>query len=180
MRKSILLAGLLAMCVWVSLAEAETRATVIDRVGNRFEVSKFKYRKHDEFVFSAGRERKVFKLREIKKITFKGDVKEEEQPIDLILSNGKTIVGTISVGSTRQSEGAFRTYGPTQIAFSGVTKLGRFILPLRDTKEVILHHDIALKRCPVGGKVFEQKGYRFCPHHGVELVSDTTEVGEKD
>jgi len=180
MRKYIALASLLAMCVWVSSAEAETRATVIDRVGNRFEVSKLKYRKHDEFSFSAGPERKVLKLREIRKITFKGEAQEAEQPIDLILTNGKTAVGTISVGGTRQSEGAFRAYGPTQITFSGVTKLGRFVLPLRDTKEVILYHDTVRKRCPVGDKVFEEEGYRFCPHHGVELVPDTTKGDEKN
>lgn len=181
MRSWISLSGLfVVVCMWVSLAEAETRATVIDRAGNRFEVSKLKYRNHDEFIFSAGRERKVLKLRKIKKIIFKGEAQEGEQPIELTLVDGKLVLGTISVGGTRQSEGMFRGYSPMQISFSGVTKLGKFILPLRDTKEIILHHVLISRRCPVGGKTFDQAGYRFCPYHGVELEPDTTSIRTKD
>jgi len=152
----------------VRAAGRGAKATVVDRAGNRFEVANFKYQKQSSLVFSAGTERKRLRFKDIKKIEFKGGVGDEEQPISIALTNGRSVYGTIFVGSP-SSSGVYGGYGPGQIAFSGETKLGRFVLPLKRTKEVIFHHEKSLKRCPIGGKMFDQEDYIYCPYHGTKL-----------
>lgn len=158
----------------VRAAGRGAKATVVDRAGNRFEVSNFKYQKQNAFLFSAGTERKKLRFEDIKKIAFKGDVGDEEQPISIVLTNGRSVYGTIFVGSSG-SGGGYGGYGPGQIAFSGETKLGRFVLPLKRTKEVIFHHEKTFKRCPVGGEIFDREDYIYCPYHGAKL-----EIVEED
>lgn len=149
-------------------ASRGAKVTVVDRSGNRFEVSNFKYQKQDELIFSTGTGRSRLKFKNIKKITFKGEVGDEQQPISITLTNGRSSYGTIFVGGP-SSGGMYGGYGAGQIAFSGETKLGRFVLPLKRTKEVIFHHEKVFRKCPVCGTMFDQEGYIFCPYHGRRL-----------
>jgi len=153
------------------------RATIIDREGTRFEVSDLKVREHDTFSFSRGSEWKTLKFREIKKIEFLGGESDEERPIMVTLVNGKSLAGTVRVGGT--GSGSYM-YGTSRPIFTGKTNLGKFVIPFRDTKEVIFHpKKKAVKICPTCGLEFKQEGYRFCPYDGTKLevaAEDTVKV----
>ena len=143
------------------------RATIIDREGTRFEVSDLKVREHDTFSFSRGHEWKTLKFREIKKIEFMGGESDEERPITVTLVNGKSLAGTVRVGGTGSGGYMSGTSFPT---FTGKTNLGKFLIPLKETKEVIFHHKKkSVKVCPTCTRKFEQEGYRFCPYDGTKL-----------
>ena len=172
-----ILSGLL-LVVWVSglWAEGEgIQATIIDRAGTRFEVSSLQHREHDTFSFSRGAEWKTLKFREIEKIEFLGSGSDEEPPIRVTLVDGKLLAGTVRVGGSGSGGYMYGTSSPT---FTGKTNLGKFVISLKDIKEVIFRHEKqAVKVCPTCGRKFEQKGYRFCPYDGVKLevaVEDST------
>jgi hypothetical protein len=52
---------------------------------------------------------------------------------------------------------------------TGKTALGKFRLSLRRVKDVIFRPAETAMTCPADGKVFEQKGYKFCPYDGTPL-----------
>jgi len=143
------------------------QATIIDREGTRFEVSDLKLREHDTFSFSRGNEWKTLKFREIKKIEFLGGESEEEQSIMVTLVDGNSLAGTVRVGGTGSGE---YMYGATSPTFAGKTNLGKFLIHLKDIKEVIFRHEKkTVKICPTCTRKFEQEGYRFCPYDGTKL-----------
>ena len=143
------------------------RATIIDRAGTRFEVSDLKLREHDTFSFSRGNEWNTLKFRRIKKIEFLGGENDEEQSIMVSLVDGNSLAWTVRVGGTGSS-GYF--YGATSPTFAGKTNLGKFLIHLKDIKEVIFRHEKkTVKVCPTCTRKFEQKGYRFCPYDGTKL-----------
>ncbi|MCD6333732.1 MAG: zinc ribbon domain-containing protein [Candidatus Latescibacteria bacterium] len=174
----MLLSLLLTVGISSPWAESEgIQATIIDRAGTRFEVSSFQYHEHDTFSFSRGTEWKTLKFRRIEKIEFLGGRSDEEPPIRVTLLDGKTLAGTVRVGGA--GSGGY-TYGTSSPTFTGKTNLGKFVISLKDIKEVIFHHEKqAVKRCPTCGRKFEQEGYRFCPYDGTKLEAvneDTTKV----
>ena len=164
----------LSLCFFLILglsslgAESEgIRATIIDRAGTRFEVSSLQHREHDTFSFSRGAEWKTLKFRRIKKIEFLGSGSDEEPPIMVTLVDGKTLAGTVRVGGA--GSGGY-TYGTSSPTFTGKTNLGKFVISLKDIREVIFRHEKkTVKICPTCTRKFEQEGYRFCPYDGTKL-----------
>ena len=160
-------------------AEGEgIRATIIGREGTRFEVSSLQHREHDTFSFSRGTEWKTLKFRRIKKIEFLGSGSDEEPPIMVTLVDGKTLAGTVRVGGA--GSGGY-TYGTGSPTFTGKTNLGKFVISLEDIKEVIFRHEKqAVMGCPTCSRLFEQKGYRYCPYDGAKLeaVAEESEEGK--
>ena len=170
--------GLLAPSTWAGPAK-EVRATIIDRDGNRFEVQNLELEGHKVLFLMRGEERRKVKFKEIRKIEFIGVRSEEEMPVRITLRDGRILVGTIYVG------GGLTGYirGARLVSFTGRTDLGKFTIPLRDVREVFFYGGVLLKRCPICGRIFEQKDYRYCPYDGVklelvEVERDTTEVEE--
>jgi len=170
----------LLLVVWVSGLWAEDKgiqATIIDRAGTRFEVSSLQHREHDTFSFSRGTEWKTLKFRRIKKIEFLGGASDEEPPIMVTLLDGERLAGTVRVGGS--GSGGY-TYGTSSPTFTGKTNLGKFVISLKDIKEVIFRHEQrAVKRCPTCSRLFEQEGYRYCPYDGAKLEAVAEESVEE-
>ncbi len=165
----------LLIAVFVSVISsnlyAGPRATVVDRLGNRFEVSNLEYYGGQSFDFITRDGRKRLKFEKMKKIQFMGERNDEQQTVVITLPDGKTISATKFVGSSDRYTGGgsgTRALG-SAMYLSGQTKLGKFELNLRDTKEIIIHHYKLVRKCPVDNRTFRQEGYRFCPYHGDRL-----------
>ncbi|MFH1008893.1 MAG: hypothetical protein V1800_15565 [Candidatus Latescibacterota bacterium] len=159
-------------------AESEgIRATIIDRAGTRFEVTSFQYHEHDTFSFSRGSEWKTMKFRKIKKIEFLGDGKDEEVSIGVTLLDGEILAGTVRVEGLGSGGYTSSTSSPT---FTGKTNLGKFVISIKDTKEVIFRHEKQVeKTCPACTKSFQQEGYRYCPYDGAKLRAEAEEAAEE-
>jgi hypothetical protein len=173
----ILLGLFLVFSVSGLWAEGEgIRATIIDRAGTRFEVSSLQHHEHDTFSFSRGTEWKTLKFRKIKKIEFLGGGSDEEGPIRVALMDGKLLAGTVRVGGA--GSGGY-TYGTSSPTFTGKTNLGKFVISLKDIKEVIFRHEKqAVKVCPTCSRLFEQEGYRYCPYDGAKLEAVAEEPAQ--
>lgn len=126
------------------LAAGPIRATIIDNEGTRYEVSDLRYYNHNVFSFSRGNEREKLKFKEIASIEFYGAGEMENRPLQVTLRNGKTIQGTVFVGSAGAGQ---YVYGANPIVFTGKTDLGPFTIQLRNVKKVILRYsDVYTKK----------------------------------
>ncbi|MBI4531493.1 MAG: hypothetical protein HY709_08200 [Candidatus Latescibacteria bacterium] len=153
----------------------ELRATVVDRDGNRFEVTNFKYEGQDAFPMIVSDKRTMVKFKEVKQIEFRGAPNDETQPVLVVFLDGRTSQGEVFVGGSGRIVGTGGSVS-AQMAFTGNTSLGKFRLSLKRVKEVIFHPVQTVMRCPTDGRTFEQEGYTFCPYDGMPLEHAKTDT----
>lgn len=157
------------------------KATIIDRDGNRFEVTDLSYMGTDYIRVYRGDMPVGFSMQDISKIEFQGDRKDEKQPVRLKLTTSEVMSGYVQ-SSTLENFG----YGFSQnpFVFTGKTNLGKFTIALKDTKEILFHHEKKrIMVCPVDKKQFDQEGYKFCPYDGTKLEPmspDSTAQSQSD
>ena len=143
---------------------ADLAATVVDRQGNRFELTKFKIRGHTSLSYYLDGSRREVPLREVERFRFSSGPREERQDLVVTLRTGEVERGTFVIASTVANVEALGGGAPPESA-SGSTRLGPFTILLRDVSEVLLHHPdpgrpVAPKP-PLRATLVNEKGQRF-------------------
>ena len=161
-RALLLAAGLLALGAVPSAADVA--ATLIDRQGNRFEMTKFRVRGQSSLAYYLDGARQEVPLREIDRFRFRGGPREERQAVVVHMRSGKVERGTFVIATGTPNVEALGGGAPPESA-SGSTRLGPFTILLRDVAEVVLHHPdggrpVAPKP-PLRASVVNERGRRF-------------------
>ena len=161
-RALLLAAGLLALGAVASAADVA--ATLIDRQGNRFEMTKFRVRGQSSLTYYLDGARQEVPLREIDRFRFRGGPREERQAVVVHMRSGKVERGTFVIATGTPNVEALGGGAPPESA-SGSTRLGPFTILLRDVAEVVLHHPdggrpVAPKP-PLRASVVNERGRRF-------------------
>lgn len=127
-------------------------ATVVDRYGNRHDLSDIKIKDRTELVYYVGVERRTAGFDQIDKLVVDGVSGDEERPVKVFLRTGRVDAGRLFTGghgaSTTQdiSEGSVGSGARAPTGVSGKTSLGPWLLSLDDVREVRFRH-------PPGGPV---------------------------
>lgn len=134
--------GLICLLVAPGQGASDPDATVIDRRGNRFEVSKLTYQGTGELEIWVAGERRLVNLDDVDRLRLSGEPRDEELSIVLDLRGGGELRGSIySGGAGSVPHGEATGGGQPLQRFSGVTALGPFLSRLSDITEIILHHE---------------------------------------
>ena len=161
-RVLLLVAGFLP--VGAVPSAAEVAATLIDRQGTRFELTKFRVRGQSSLTYYLEGARQEVPLREIDRFRFAGGPGEEEQELVVHMRSGEVERGTFVIATTTPSVEALGGGMPPESA-SGSTRLGPFTILLRDVAEVVLRHPDAGRpvapKPPIRGSLVNEKGRRF-------------------
>ena len=161
-RALLLAAGFLVLEAVPSAADVA--ASLIDRQGNRFELTKFKIRGQASLTYYLDGARQEVPLREIDRFRFTGGPREEQQGLVVHMRSGKVERGTFVIATTTPNVEALGGGVPPESA-SGSTRLGPFTILLRDVTEVILHHPDAGRpvapKPPLRASLVNEKGRRF-------------------
>ncbi len=145
--------------------QSKIKATVVDRLGNKHEVSKFTYQDRVELEYYVGDVRRIKPFARIDRIVFEGNRGDEQQAISVYLRNGVTESGSILTGgnSAPRAQDSFGS-GRAEILFSGVSELGPFIMRLNEVREVIIRHpagSLPIPDAPLKATLITMKGKRF-------------------
>ena len=142
---------------------ADLAATLVDRQGNRFELTKFKVRGHTSLAYYLDGARREVPLREVDRFRFAGASREEQQDLVVHLRTGKVERGTYVIATVANVEALGGGIPPESA--SGSTRLGPFTILLRDVSEVVLHHPDAGRpvapKPPLRASLVNEKGQRF-------------------
>ena len=143
---------------------ADLAATLIDRQGNRFELTKFKIRGKTSLSYYLGSVRRDVPLREIDRFRFASGPREEQQDLVVRMRTGKEERGTYVIASTTANVEALGG-GIAPESATGSTRLGPFTILLRDVAEVVMHHPdsgVPIKpKPPLRATVVNEKGRMF-------------------
>ena len=144
-------------------------ATLVDRDGNRYDVTRLRFQDRYELEIYADDVRQLIMLADVDRIQMSGDKGAEELDIVLQLRSGRELKATIYSGSSVSPH--LGTIGPGQSAarFDGLTALGPFSIMLSEVRDVILHHQgegesepsIHATVISVSGKLFEVTNLRY-------------------
>lgn len=135
---SVALASILVTGFVGRVAAADLACTVIDRSGNRHELTKVQLRGRSQFEFYVGERRRVVSLKDIKSIRFEGDEAGEEQAIRVEFPSGRVENGVAFTGGRGRSPNQDSIGGvQPRNQLSGSTALGPFIIPLSNVREII-------------------------------------------
>ena len=158
----LLVSGLLALTA--APAAADVAATLVDRQGNRFELTKFRIRGQSSLTYYRDGSRQEVPLREIDRFRFDGGPREEQQAVAVHMRTGQVERGTFVIATTTPNVEALGVGIPPESA-SGSTRLGPFTILLRDVAEVVLHHPDAGRpvapKPPLRASLVNEKGRRF-------------------
>ena len=160
--RTLLLAGALLALGAVASA-ADVAATLIDRQGNRFELTKLRVRGQSSLGYYLDGARREVPLREIERFRFRGGPREERQALVVHMRSGKVERGTFVIASGTPNVEALGGGAPPESA-TGSTRLGPFTILLRDVAEVVLHHPDAgpvAPKPPLRASVVNERGRRF-------------------
>ena len=72
----------------VAAQQSDIVATVVDRAGNRHEVSKLTYQGGDDIEIYVGNQRRILKMQDVDRLTMRGDKNDEEQQVTITLRTG--------------------------------------------------------------------------------------------
>ena len=143
---------------------ADLAATLIDRQGNRFELTKLKIRGKTSLSYYLKGARREVPLREIDRFRFASGPREEQQDLVVRMRTGKEERGTYVIASTVANAEALGGGVPPE-SLSGSTRLGPFTILLRDVAEVVLHHPdggVPIKpKPPLRATLVNEKGRMF-------------------
>ena len=124
-----------------STAQTNIKATLIDRRGNSYNVSKFAFKDRNDIEYYVGDLRRVKPLAKIERLLLGGERNDEEKPITVFLRDGETEKGTILTGSGSAPRTQDSFYGgSSEISFTGVSDYGPFIMRLNEVREVKFRH----------------------------------------
>lgn len=143
---------------------ADLAATLVDRQGNRFELTKLKIRGKTSLSYYLKGVRREVPLREIDRFRFASGPREEQQDFVVRMRTGQEERGTYVIASTVANAEALGGGVPPE-SVSGSTRLGPFTILLRDVAEVVLHHPdggVPIKpKPPLRATVVNEKGRMF-------------------
>ncbi len=156
-------------------------ATVIDRFGNRHDLSGIRIKGRTQLEYYVGAERRTAGFDHIDKLVVDGPSGDEERPVKVHLRTGRVDAGRLFTGghgaSFNQNIGDGSTGGgaraPTGV--SGNTSLGPWLLSLDDVREVRFRHPAGE---PVPGELPALKAAVVTTHGGLYEVTDLL-VAEK-
>ena len=141
------LGGLVASAT-AAWSQANIKATLIDRRGNSYDLSKFAFQDRNDIEYYVGDLRRVKPLAKVERLLLGGERNDEEKPITVYLRDGEVENGTILTGGGVSPRGGDAYYGGmTDISFTGVSDYGPFIMRLNEVREVKFRH--ANKVAPV-------------------------------
>ena len=124
-----------------SYAQTNIKATLIDRRGNSYNISKFAFQDRNDIEYYVGDLRRVKPLAKIDRLLLGGDRNDEEKPITVHLRNGETEKGMILTGGNSPPSTQDSFYGgSSNVSFTGVSDFGVFIMRLNDVREVRFRH----------------------------------------
>lgn len=133
---SILVPG--AVC---SVAAEGLTGTLIDRSGNRHELTKILIRGRSEIEYYVAEQRRLVPLKELNSIRLDGERGDEEQPIRVELRSGRVETGIAYTGGQGSSPHQDTIGGAlARNELSGSTNLGPFITPLNEVRELIFRY----------------------------------------
>lgn len=134
------LGGLVASAT-AAWSQANIKATLIDRRGNFYNVSKFAFQDRNDIEYYVGNLRRVKPLAKVERLLFGGERNDEEKPITVYLRDGEVENGSILTGGRMSPRGSDAYYGgTTDISFTGVSDYGPFIMRLNEVREVRFRH----------------------------------------
>jgi hypothetical protein len=151
-----------AVCSVVA-QQSDIVATVVDRAGNRHEVSKLTYQGGDDIEIYVGNQRRILKMQDVDRLTMQGDKNDEEQQVAISLRTGEVINATIFSGGSGSSphQDSFGG-GSVMQRFGGVTELGPFLILMSEVSDVLfLHPDVAEPQIKLKATVINEAGERF-------------------
>ncbi|NKB69606.1 MAG: hypothetical protein GKR89_21255 [Candidatus Latescibacteria bacterium] len=119
----------------------EFQVTLVDRFGNKHEISRFTYQDRAELSYYVGDVNRIRSFAQLDRVVFEGEEGDEEQVIKVHRRGGGSETGSILTGgnSGLRAHDAFGG-GYAEIKFNGVTELGPFYIRLNDVREVIFRH----------------------------------------
>ena len=147
----------------VAAQQSAIVATVVDRAGNRHEVSKLTYQGSDDIEIYVGNQRRILKMQDLDRLTMRGDKNDEEQEVAITLRTGEAIKATIFSGGSGSSphQDSFGG-GSVMQRFGGVTELGPFLILMSEVSDVLfLHSDPAKPQVEIKATVINEAGERF-------------------
>ena len=147
----------------VAAQQSDIVATVVDRAGNRHEVSKLTYQGGDDIEIYVGNQRRILKMQDVDRLTMRGDKNDEEQQVTITLRTGEVINATIFSGGSGSSphQDSFGG-GLVMQRFGGVTELGPFLILMSEVSDILfLHPDAAKPQVKLKATVINEAGERF-------------------
>ena len=147
----------------VAAQQSNLVATVVDRAGNRHEVSKLTYQGGDDIEIYVGNQRRILKMQDLDRLTMRGDKNDEEQQVAVNLRTGEVIYATLFSGGSGSTphQDSFGG-GSVMQRFGGVTELGPFLILMSEVSDVLFHHsDPAKPRVELKATVINEAGERF-------------------
>jgi len=127
-------------------AEEKISATVIDRFGNRHDLTGIKIKDRTQLDYYVGYERRSAGFDRIDKLIVEGVAGDEERPVKLHLRTGRVEVGRLFTGGSGTSnaqdiaDGSISGGARAPTGVSGRTSLGPWRLSLDDVREVRFQH----------------------------------------
>lgn len=138
-------------------------ATIIDRDGNRHEVTHLALQDRQDMEIYVDEVRRIVMLADVDRIEVSGHRGGEELSVTLHMRTGRRLAATMfsGAGSISPHQDTIGGGGGL-VRFDGVTKLGRFSIPLSDVAQVILRHTGAVSPEHVlRATVIDMEGRRF-------------------
>ena len=147
----------------VEAQQSDIVATVVDRAGNRHEVSKLTYQGGGDIEIYVGNHRRILKMQDLDRLTMQGDKNDEEQQVAITLRTGDVVHATVFSGGSGSSphQDSFGG-GSVMQRFGGVTELGPFLILMSEVSDVLFHHsDPAQPQVELKATVINEAGERF-------------------
>ena len=146
----------------VAAQQSDIDATVVDRAGNRHEVSKLTYQGGDDIEIYVGNQRRILKMQDADRLKMQGDKNDEEQQVAITLRTGEVINATIFSGSGSSPHQDSFGGGSVMQRFGGVTELGPFLILMSEVSDVLfLHPEAAEPQVKLKATVINEAGERF-------------------
>ena len=152
-------------------AQSSVEATVIDRLGNRHEVSRLTYQRGMELEYYVGGQRQIGNLADVDWLKVVGETGAEELGIHIRYRSGRLDTGRVYDLSARTPPHGDLSASPlVRGRFEGATELGPFLISLSQVSQVIVRHEgeaevgePALEATVVDlqGKRYEVRGVRY-------------------
>ena len=143
----------------VAAQQSDIDATVVDRAGNRHEVSKLTYQGGDDIEIYVGNQRRILKMQDADRLKMQGDKNDEEQQVAITLRTGEVINATIFSGSGSSPHQDSFGGGSVMQRFGGVTELGPFLILMSEVSDVLfLHPEAAEPQVKLKATVINEAG----------------------
>jgi len=143
------------------------KATVVDRMGNRHEVTNMRYQSQNELEYYVNDQLYRIDIQELNRLKFEGERGDEEQPATLWKRDATKIKGHILTGGdgiAPHQDSFGGGGGQSSFRISGGTNLGPFFILLSDVAEIYIRHpegEAPPKEEILKATIIDLKGKRF-------------------